>query len=101
MTAQDGGRHVRAGSGAASWFLGTRMTVLADGDLSDGRLALAVQESPAGSGPPRHRHETEDEAIFVIDDALHIECGDRDRITLRPRHPGSAPYDSSLVSDGG
>jgi quercetin dioxygenase-like cupin family protein len=75
MTTQDGGRHVPAGSGAASWFLGTRMTVLADREVSDGRLSLAVQESRAGFGPPRHRHEVEDEAFFVLDGALHIECG--------------------------
>jgi mannose-6-phosphate isomerase-like protein (cupin superfamily) len=77
MTAQDRGRYVPPDGGAAWWFLGTRMTVLADTDLSDGRLTLAVQECPAGFGPPRHRHETEDEAFFVLDGALHIECGDQ------------------------
>lgn len=77
MTVQDVGVHVPSAAGDAWWFLGTRMTVLADGDLSGGRLTLAVQESPAGFGPPRHRHEVEDEAFFVIDGALHIECGDQ------------------------
>ncbi len=74
----DGGSalHVPDGGGEAWWFLATRMTVLVDADRSSGSLTLALQESPAGFGPPRHVHEAEDEAFFVLDGALHIVCGD-------------------------
>jgi mannose-6-phosphate isomerase-like protein (cupin superfamily) len=71
------GLHVPAGDGEAWWFLATRMTVLVDTGLSGGSLTLALQESPAGFGPPRHVHEAEDEAFFVLDGAMHIVCGDQ------------------------
>ena len=67
--------HVPAGDGEAWWFLATRMTVLVDADRSAGSLTLALQESPAGFGPPRHVHDAEDEAFFVLDGAMHIVCG--------------------------
>src|SRR3954465_13408530 len=67
VTMPDGspGLHVPAGDGEAWWFLATRMTVLVDPRRSGGSLTLALQESPAGFGPPRHVHEAEDEAFFV------------------------------------
>ncbi len=77
MSQQRIGRHVPEGDGEAWWFLATRMTTLVDGALSGGALTLALQESPAGFGPPRHVHDVEDEAFFVIDGSLHIECGDQ------------------------
>jgi mannose-6-phosphate isomerase-like protein (cupin superfamily) len=71
------GMHVPAGDGEAWWFMASRMTYLVDAERSGGRLTLALRESAAGFGPPRHVHESEDEAFFVLDGAIHIVCGEQ------------------------
>ncbi len=77
MPSTASGLHVPAGDGEAWWFMASRMTVLVDSELSGGRLTLALRESAAGFGPPRHIHDTEDEAFFLLEGAMHIVCGDQ------------------------
>ncbi|HEX7537382.1 MAG TPA: cupin domain-containing protein [Dermatophilaceae bacterium] len=77
MTNGKSGLHVADGDGDAWWFLATRMRILADSALTGGALTLLLQDAPAGFGPPRHVHTDEDEAFFVLDGAMHIECGDQ------------------------
>ncbi|MEI6622584.1 MAG: cupin domain-containing protein [Actinomycetes bacterium] len=69
--------HLREGDGDAWWFLATRMTTLVDKTQSSGGLTLLMCEGPAGFGPPRHIHKSEDEAFFLLDGAMHVRCGDQ------------------------
>jgi len=68
---------VSADSGDSQWFLDTRMTVLAGGDQTGGSFTFLEWEAPQGFGPPRHIHHREDEAFYVLDGELVVECGDR------------------------
>jgi quercetin dioxygenase-like cupin family protein len=38
--------------------------------------ALTVMESTVDQGPPRHVHEDEDEAFYVLSGSLVVSCGD-------------------------
>jgi quercetin dioxygenase-like cupin family protein len=66
-----------ADSGDSLWFLDTRMTVLAGGDQTGGAFTFLEWEAAQGFGPPRHIHHREDEAFYVLDGELAVECGDR------------------------
>lgn len=66
-----------AGEGSDFWFLDTRMSVKAAGEETNGAFTLLEWAAPAGFGPPPHRHEAEDEAFYVLDGALQVNCGDR------------------------
>ncbi|MEU7696262.1 quercetin 2,3-dioxygenase [Microbispora hainanensis] len=58
------------------WFLDTRMTVKAGADQTGGAFTLIEWSAPAGFGPPRHIHDREDEAFYILEGKLTIDCGD-------------------------
>lgn len=65
------------------WFLDTRMTVKAGGAQTGGAFTFLEWTAPEGFGPPRHIHGVEDEAFYILDGELLVECGDR-RSTAGP-----------------
>jgi quercetin dioxygenase-like cupin family protein len=62
----------------ALWFLDTRMTVLAGGDQTRGGFTFLEWEAPEGFGPPRHIHHQEEEASYLLDGEMTVQCGDRE-----------------------
>jgi len=65
------------------WFLDTRMTVKAGGAQTGGAFTFLEWTAPQGFGPPRHVHGVEDEAFYLLDGELLVECGER-RSTAGP-----------------
>jgi mannose-6-phosphate isomerase-like protein (cupin superfamily) len=70
------GRLLGADAGDAWWFLDTRMTIKEDRTLTAGAYTLLEFAAPHAFGPPRHIHDAEDEAFFVLEGGLRVECGD-------------------------
>jgi mannose-6-phosphate isomerase-like protein (cupin superfamily) len=58
------------------WFLDTRMSVKAGADQTGGAFTLIEWSAPAGFGPPLHIHDREDEAFYILDGEITIDCGD-------------------------
>jgi quercetin dioxygenase-like cupin family protein len=67
-----------ADTGDSLWVVDSRMTVLAGGDQTGGAFTLLEWAAPRGFGPPRHIHHQEDEAFYLLDGEMAVECGDRD-----------------------
>jgi quercetin dioxygenase-like cupin family protein len=59
------------------WFLDTRMTVKAGAKQTGGAFTLIEWSAPLGFGPPQHVHDQEDEAFYLLEGRLAIDCGDR------------------------
>jgi mannose-6-phosphate isomerase-like protein (cupin superfamily) len=68
---------LRDEDGQTRWFLDTRMTVKADGAATGGAFTLLEWAAPPGFGPPRHVHHGEDEAFYLLDGGMSVECGER------------------------
>lgn len=62
----------------AVWFLGTRMTLKATGETTNGAFGLIDQELPAGFAAPPHVHNGEDEAFYVLEGELTVTRGDEE-----------------------
>ncbi|MFI7705537.1 quercetin 2,3-dioxygenase [Nonomuraea sp. NPDC049480] len=58
------------------WFLDTRMTVKAGAEQTGGSFTLIEWSAPAGFGPPQHIHDREDEAFYILEGKITIDCGD-------------------------
>jgi len=69
--------------GEALWFLGTRATIKASADTTDGRVGIIEQLAPPGSGSPLHVHRNEDEWFYVMSGELTFLVGD-ERIVAGP-----------------
>ncbi|SHM58971.1 quercetin 2,3-dioxygenase [Cryptosporangium aurantiacum] len=84
------------------WFLDTRMVVKAAAEQTGGAFALIEWSAPAGFGPPLHQHNTEDEAFYLFEGAIDVQCGD-DRWTVGPGDfvflPRGVPH-GFVVADG-
>lgn len=65
---------VRDGEGDVLWFLGSLVTVKANGAQTRGRLAVVEFLNPAGFAPPLHRHLDEDELFYVLAGAATFRC---------------------------
>lgn len=64
--------------------LGATMELLLDSHATGGRLAVLVETTPPGGGPPLHSHANEEEYFYVIDGDFEFTLADE---TLRPK-PG-------------
>lgn len=64
------------GRGERLAFMGQVSLVRARGDQTDDQYSLTETRTPAGSGPPRHVHEREDEAFFVLEGELAVTLGE-------------------------
>ena len=49
---------------------GQPVRVLIAGDETGGRFALLEVRERGGAGPPRHRHEWEDEVVYVVEGGM-------------------------------
>ena len=62
-------------AGDSWWFLDTRMTVKVSGEESGGAYTLIEFSAGHGFGSPRHIHQDEDEAFYVLDGEMRLVCG--------------------------
>ena len=53
-------------------WLGVRYRTILTAAESGGAMSIVDSEAPAGSGPPRHVHETEDEVFVVLTGACEF-----------------------------
>jgi quercetin dioxygenase-like cupin family protein len=67
------------GDGPQLWFLDTRMNVKAGAAQTGGAFTLIEWSAPAGFGPPRHQHDREDEAFYLLAGQITVDCGDQRR----------------------
>jgi quercetin dioxygenase-like cupin family protein len=71
------------GEGKTVSVLGDRYTYKAVGRDTGGRYGLVEVTAPAGApGPPPHVHESEEEAIYVVEGEMEVQIGER---TLQAR----------------
>ena len=93
---------LRAEDGPHVWFLDTRMSVKAGGEQTNGAFTFLEWSAPAGFGPPLHRHDREDEAFYLLEGAIEVNCGDK-QWEARPGDfvfmPRGIPH-AFVVSDG-
>jgi len=68
---------LHAVDGTPVWFLDTRMTVKAGGDQTNGAFTFIEWSAPAGFGTPLHRHDVEDEAFYLLEGGIEVNCGDK------------------------
>lgn len=68
---------VSQNEGQAVWFLGTLMTLKAQGATTGGAFGLIEQELPPAFATPRHIHHGEDEAFYILRGELTFQCGER------------------------
>jgi quercetin dioxygenase-like cupin family protein len=78
MSFDPSGYAVTAQSADALWVVDSRMTVLAGGDQTRGGFTLLEWEAPEGFGPPQHVHLEEEEAFYLFDGEMKVQCGDRE-----------------------
>jgi quercetin dioxygenase-like cupin family protein len=71
-------------------YLNGVMTFHLEGSDTDGKLALVEAYSRAGSEPPLHVHQFEDEVFYVLEGQLTVFCGEDERV-LRPGEAGFLP----------
>lgn len=76
MSFDPNGYVLSSDDGPSVWFLDTRMTVKAGGEETRGAFTFLEWAAPAGFGPPRHLHNEEDEAFYVLSGRLVVECGE-------------------------
>lgn len=69
------GGFVPDAGGDRVWFLGNVMTIKCGLGQGDGMTFIEGKLHPAHA-PPLHVHLEEDEAIYVLEGALRIRCGD-------------------------
>jgi quercetin dioxygenase-like cupin family protein len=61
--------------GEALWFIGTLVTIKADGRQTRGQSAVIEHLAPKGAGSPLHVHTREDEWFYVMDGELAFWVG--------------------------
>lgn len=64
-------KDLRADAAAVEW-LGVRYKTILSPEQTGGAMSIVDSWSPAGSGPPRHVHETEDETFVMISGTLKV-----------------------------
>jgi quercetin dioxygenase-like cupin family protein len=65
-----------ATEGEALWFADALVTYKATGTETNGGLTAAEVRAPHGAGSPRHRHQHEDEAWYIMSGELTFWLGD-------------------------
>ena len=61
----------------AAWDDGEVLAVVLDGARTGGRLAVLLLRLAAGTAQPRHRHQREDETLYVLDGTVHVRVRGR------------------------
>jgi mannose-6-phosphate isomerase-like protein (cupin superfamily) len=73
----DSAQFLGPGEGRAIWFLRNRMTVKATAATTGGAFGLLESWIAPGFSPPLHVHHREDEAFYVLEGELTMQCGSR------------------------
>ena len=76
QVAQAGAVVRKPGEGEPVWFLGNLMVVKATAATTNGAYGLVESLIPAGSSPPLHIHEREDDAFWILEGDVTFRCGD-------------------------
>lgn len=74
---------VAPGDGTKLWVLSELVAFIAGAEETGGRYALTDSLVPPGGEAPRHTHEREDEAFWVLEGELEILVGE-DRFLAGP-----------------
>ncbi len=74
--------------------LGESIRVLADGAATGGRLVIFEETTPAGNGPPLHRHTHDDEYFYILSGRFRF-VSDGKEFTVEPGAFIAAPKGSS------
>lgn len=91
------------GQGTHLDVLGNAITLLVSGEQTHGAFAVITSSSPPGTGTPLHTHHDEDEALFVLEGAYDVQCGEE---TFRAEPgafvfaPRGIPHKLTNASDG-
>ncbi len=67
---------LEATEGEALWFAGALVTYKTTGTETNGGLTVADVRAPKGADSPRHRHQHEDEAWYIVSGELTFWLGD-------------------------
>ena len=67
--------HRPAGTGPATWAMGSLFEHLLSADESGG-LGVSLVTQPPGIATPLHRHTNEDEAFLLLDGSMTYRAGD-------------------------
>ena len=70
--------------GDTVWMLNSWMKFVATGPETNGQFAVVEQRVTPAGDPPRHMHEHEDEAFYVLEGRLSAIIGDAAPITAGP-----------------
>ena len=68
--------HRAAGTGRATWAMGSLFEHLLGAEESDGRLGVALVTQPPGVATPLHRHTHEAEAFFLLEGTMTYRAGE-------------------------
>lgn len=74
------------------WFLGSHITILADGTTTGGQYDLIEGYNPPGTLTPLHRHTRYSEQLYVLEGELTVWAG-KNKVVLTPN-------ESFLISPG-
>ena len=66
----------RASLESSFWYMGNLFSILAGSEDTDGRFALIEILARKGTEPPRHVHQREDEAFYVLEGAVTFYVGE-------------------------
>lgn len=67
--------HRPAGTGPATWAMGSLFEHLVQADETDGRLGIALVTQPPGIATPLHRHTREAEAFYLLSGTMTYRAG--------------------------
>ncbi|KQZ89192.1 hypothetical protein ASD62_07615 [Phycicoccus sp. Root563] len=68
--------HRRAGTGPATWAMGSLFEHLLTAEESGGRVGVALVTQPPGTATPLHRHTNEAEGFYLLDGSMTYRAGD-------------------------
>ena len=69
--------HRPAGTGSATWAMGSLFEHLLSSAESAGALGMALVTQPPGTATPLHRHTHEAEAFYLLDGSMTYRAGDQ------------------------
>ncbi|MCG2624806.1 cupin domain-containing protein [Arthrobacter sp. I2-34] len=65
------------------WFLGDLIQPIITSQMTQGRFMMALTHAKAGSEPPLHEHDAEDEIFYILEGRIRFWAADT-QVTLGP-----------------